>query len=99
MARALRAVGSAALATLLTAALQLGAISAQADETDPGESETQTTEQTADDSTEKAASDATETTPSAAKTVPPKPAKKISRPFKPTEKIEAESVISFPANI
>jgi hypothetical protein len=52
-----------------------------------------------DDSTSKVTSDATGTTPITAKPVPVKPSKRISKPFKPTEKIDAESVISFPANI
>jgi hypothetical protein len=51
------------------------------------------------DSTSKVTSDATGTTPITAKPVPVKPSKRISKPFKPTEKIDAESVISFPANI
>jgi hypothetical protein len=89
------------------AALHSGTASAQTSEPDPGESEKTAVEQAADDLTGKttagstggAASDATGTTPAAAKPVPVKPAKRISKPFEPTEKIEAESVISFPANI
>ena len=107
MTRAFRAIVSAALATALTAALHSGAANAQTPEPDPGESEAIATEQTADDltgtttagSTGAASSDATETTPPAAKAVPVKPSKRISKPFEPTEKIDAESVISFPANI
>jgi hypothetical protein len=107
MTRAFRVVVSAALATALTAALLSGTASAQTPEPDPGESKAKVTEQAADDSSGTtttdsigaAASDATETTPTAAKAVPLKPAKRISKPFEPTEKIDAESVISFPANI
>jgi hypothetical protein len=51
------------------------------------------------DSTSKVTSDATGLTPTTAKPVSVKPSKRISKPFKPTEKIDAESVISFPANI
>ena len=107
MTRAFRAVVSAALTTVLIAALHLGTASAQTPEPDPGESEKTAAEQAADDltgtttagSTGTASSDATETTPTAAKAVPVKPAKRVSKPFEPTEKIDAESVISFPANI
>lgn len=107
MTRAFRAAVSAALATALMAVFHSGTASAQTPEPDPGESEEKATEQAADDltgtttaaSTGEAASDATGTTPAAAKPAPVKPAKKISKPFEPTEKIEAESVISFPANI
>jgi hypothetical protein len=107
MTRAFRAIVSAALATALTAVLHSGSISAQTTETDPGASEAKATEPTADDSTETtttdstgaATSDATETIPTTAKPVPVKPAKRVSKPFEPTERIEAESVISFPANI
>jgi hypothetical protein len=89
------------------AVLHSGTGSAQTTEPDPGESEKKAAEQAADDltgtttadSTGKAASDATGTTPTVAKPVPAKPAKRTSKPFEPTEKIEAESVISFPANI
>jgi hypothetical protein len=107
MTRAFHAVVSAALATALTAVLHSGTAGAQTLEPEPGESEVEAIERTADDSTgtttagstEAAASDATETIPTTAKPAPAKPAKKISKPFEPTEKIEAESVISFPANI
>ena len=91
MTRAFRAIVSAALTTALMAALHSGTASAQTPEPDPGESEEEAAEQTADD--------LTGTTPTTAKPVPVKPAKRISKPFEPTEKIEAESVISFPANI
>jgi hypothetical protein len=107
MTRAFRAIVSAALTTALMAALHSGTASAQTPEPDPGESEKTAAEQAADDSTgtttagstEGVASDSTGTTPTAAKPVPVKPAKRISKPFEPTEKIDAESVISFPANI
>jgi len=107
MTRAFRAAVSAALATALMAVLHSGTASAQTTETDPGASEAKATEPTADDltgtttadSTEAAASDVTETIPTTAKPASVKPAKRISKPFEPTEKIEAESVISFPANI
>jgi hypothetical protein len=107
MTRAIRVIVSAALATALTAALHSSAASAQTTQPDPSERGEKATEQAADDltgttavdSTEAAASDATGTTPTTAKPVPVKPSKRISKPFKPTEKIDAESVISFPANI
>ncbi len=61
------------------------------------------TETTADDSTGTTAADSTAAASDAARTTakpaPVKPKKRISKPFEPTEKIEAESVISFPANI
>jgi hypothetical protein len=107
MTRAIRIIVSAALVTALTAALHSGAVSAQMAEPDPGERGGKATEQATDDSpgpatadsTSKVTSDATGTTPITAKPVPVKPSKRISKPFKPTEKIDAESVISFPANI
>jgi hypothetical protein len=115
MTRAIRVIASAAFVTALTAGLGSVAASEQTPEPDPGTSETKETEQTTDDSTGTttdgstgttttdstgaAASDTTGATPTAAKTVPIKPAKRILKPFEPTEKIEAESVISFPANI
>ena len=64
-----------------------------------GKTESDATGKAESDATGKAESDATETTPTATEPVSVKPAKKISKPFEPTEKIEAESVISFPANI
>ena len=66
---------------------------AGADEPDPEthESETKVIEETT--------SDSPEVTPPAAKPSPAKRSKKISKPFEPTERIEAESVISFPTNI
>ena len=64
-----------------------------------GKAESDATGKAESDATGKAESDATETTPTATEPVSVKPAKKISKPFEPTEKIEAESVISFPANI
>jgi hypothetical protein len=86
MTRAIRVIASAALATALTAAFTSILAGAQTPESELDESEAEATEETA--------SDSTEATPTAAK-----PSRKISRPFKPTERIEAESVISFPTNI
>ena len=107
MTRAIRAIGSAALAAALTTALYSGTASAQTAEPNSGESEAKALEQTIDDligtatadSTEAAAGGATGTTPTATKPEAVNPEKKTSKPFKPTERIEAESVISFPANI
>jgi hypothetical protein len=84
---AIRAIASAALAVALTAAFHSALTGAQTPESKAGESEAEAAEKTADDSTE-AAPIATE---------PSK--KKSSKPFEPTERIEAESVISFPTNI
>ncbi len=85
--RAIRAIASAALA----AALHSGTAGAQIPEADPAESEAKATEETANNSTE--------ATPTAAEPIPVKPSKRTSRPFEPTERIKAESVVSFPANI
>ncbi len=84
--RVVRAIASAAL----TAALYSGTAGAQNPEPDPAESEAKATGETANHST------------GAAPTAEPstvKPSMRTSKPFKPTERIEAESVISFPANI
>ena len=85
--RVVRAIASAAL----TAALYSGTAGAQNPEPDPAESEAKATGETANHSTGAA--------PTAAEPKPIKASKKTSKPFKPTERIEAESVISFPANI
>jgi len=85
--RAIRAIASAALA----AALHSGAAGAQLSESDPAKSDAKATEESA--------KTPTEATPTTSKPEPVKPAKKTSEPFKPTERIEAESIISFPANI
>jgi len=87
VARAIRAIASAALA----AALFSGAAVAQTSEPDPSEDPAKATEETVNPSTG--------VTPSAAKPKTVKPTKRKSRPFEPTDRIEAESVISFPANI
>ena len=89
--RVVRAIASAALTAALTAALYSGTASAQNPEPDPAESEAKATGETANHSTGAA--------PTAAEPNPIKASKKTSKPFKPTERIEAESVISFPANI
>jgi hypothetical protein len=68
-----------------------GAAVAQTSEPDPGEDPAKATEETVNPSTG--------VTPSAAKPKTVKPTKRKSRPFEPTDRIEAESVISFPANI
>ncbi len=85
--RAVHAIASAAL----TAALYSGTAGAQNSESDPAESEAKATGETANHSTGAA--------PTAAEPNRVKPSKRTSKPFKPTERIEAESVISFPANI
>lgn len=85
--RAARAIATAAL----SAALYSGTAGAQNPESDPAESEAKATGETANRSTG--------ATPTAAEANPVKPSKRTSKPFKPTERIEAESVISFPANI
>jgi hypothetical protein len=85
--RAIRAIASAVFAATLTAAFHPGPSGAQTPEAEPAESEAVSSEEMADDSAE--------ATPTAAT----KPSKKISKPFEPTERIEAESVVSFPTNI
>jgi len=84
--RAIRAIASAALALTLTAAFDSGLASAQTPETEAGESRAEAAEETKKEQAE-------------ATPAPAKPSKKISKPFEPTERIEAESVISFPTNI
>jgi hypothetical protein len=86
MAHAIRGLASAALAT----ALHSGIASAQTPEPDAVEHKTKASEKTA--------SDSTPATPTA-KASPVKPSKQASEPFKPTERIGAESVVSFPENI
>jgi hypothetical protein len=80
-----------------------GIVVADTDELDSVETEMEATERPIDDA---AAGSANSTKPDAAEeTLPPTEekavprAKKISKPFEPTERIEAESVISFPSNI
>jgi len=89
--RTTRAIAFAAFAAILVIALHLGPSVAQTPDDGADERSTESTEETASDSTEVA--------PAATKETPAKRSKKISKPFEPTEKIEAESVISFPANI
>ena len=89
MTRAVLATSSAALAAALMAALHLGTAGAQAPDVD--ESSAKSTEESTNDSTEAA--------PATARPTPVERPKKASKPFQPTERIEAESVISFPANI
>jgi hypothetical protein len=89
--RAIRAIASAALAAVFAAALYSGAAGAQLPEPGPAQSDAEATEESAEASIE--------TTPTTAKPETVEPAKNTSEPFKPTETIEAESVISFPANI
>jgi hypothetical protein len=91
MKGAIRAIASAAFATALIAIFHSGLAGAQTSETDPGEKKPELTEETA--------SESPEATPIAPKPSPAKRSKKVSKPFEPTEKIEAESVISFPTNI
>jgi hypothetical protein len=87
----IRAITFAALFATLLIALHLGSSVAQT--SDDGADERST------ESTEEAASESTEVAPATATPTPAKRSKKLSKPFEPTEKIEAESVISFPANI
>ena len=102
LARAIRALGCAALA----AALLAGVAAAQTPEPAVTESKSKASEQTARDATvtppsvaEPAAGDATPAPPSADKTSAAKPPKHTSEPFKPSERIQAESVVSFPEDI
>jgi hypothetical protein len=89
MTCAIRAIVSAGLVAALMGALHLG--TAGADEPDADASSTKSTEESENDSTEAA--------PTTVKPAAAKRSKKASQPFEPTERIEAESVISFPANI
>jgi len=85
------AIAAAVLATALSAVFQPGLAGAQTAESDAGERKAEGTEETA--------SDSGEATPTAAEASPAKASKPISKPFEPSERIEAESVISFPENI
>jgi hypothetical protein len=91
MTRGIRAIASTVLAVALIAASHSWLAGADEPEPESHESETEVIEETA--------SDSPEATPTAAKPSPAKRSKKISKPFEPTERIEAESVISFPTNI
>jgi hypothetical protein len=91
VSRTTRAIAFAALTATLLIALHLGPSVAQTSDDGADERSTESTEETASDSTEVA--------PATAQPTPAKRSKKISKPFEPSEKIEAESVISFPANI
>jgi len=86
--RAIRAIASAALALTLAAAFDLGFASAQIPEaeSEAGERRAEAVEETKKDQAK-------------ATPAPAKPSKTISKPFEPSERIEAESVISFPTNI
>lgn len=88
--RAIRAIASALIATALIAIFHAGVAGTQTPAAEPGETTAESTEETA--------SDSPEPTPTAPK---PSPAKKktVSKPFEPSERIEAESVVSFPTNI
>jgi len=98
VSRTTRAIAFAALSATLLIALHLGSSVAQTPDDGTDERSTESTEETASGSTEVAPPTAKET-PATTKETPAKRSKKISKPFEPSEKIEAESVISFPANI
>ena len=91
MTRGIRAIASTVLAVALIAASHSWLAGAGEPELESHEGGTEAIEETA--------SDSPEATPTAAKPSPAKRSKKISKPFEPTERIEAESVISFPTNI
>jgi hypothetical protein len=87
----MRAIASTVLVVALIAASHSWIAGADAPEPEPREIETEASEETT--------SDSAAATPTATKPRPAKRSKKISKPFEPTERIEAESVISFPTNI
>ncbi len=87
---AARAAGSIALAAVIVVS-EPGTAFAQAPATDRTESESQEAEQPAENTTPSA--------PASAETQPEQRAKQPAKPFTPTERIEAESVVAFPANI
>ena len=89
--RSIRAIASAAIATALLAIFDSGVAGTQTPAAEPGEKQAELTEETA--------SEAPESTPPTPKPSPAVKSKAISKPFEPTERIEAESVISFPTNI
>ena len=91
MMRGICAIASTVLAVALIATSHSWLAGANEPEPESRESEAEVIEETA--------SDSPEVTPTAAKPSPAKRSKKISKPFEPTERIEAESVISFPTNI
>ena len=82
-----RAIASA----VLGAALVSGNTSAQTPDADRAESEAKATEQRT--------GEATRPTQPSAESKPAKPVKRPAKPFIPTQRIEAESVVAFPANI
>jgi hypothetical protein len=96
VSRTARAIAFAALYATLLIALHLGSSVAQTSDDGADERSTESTEETAIDSTEV---DPATAQPTPTKSTPTKRSKKFSKPFEPSEKIEAESVISFPANI
>jgi len=108
-----RGIRAAVLAVALATALHAGWAGAQTSESEAGERETRggetaaqaSTAEQARDSTEQKADDSTRVPskagapPKAAEPKTGKPPAKASKPFEPSEKIDAESVVSFPSNI
>ncbi len=82
-----RAIASA----VLGAALVSGTASAQTPDADRSETEAKAIEQPT--------GDVTRPTQPSAESKPAKPVKRSTKPFTPAERIEAESVVAFPANI
>jgi len=102
LVRALRALGRSSLAALLLAS---GA-TAQTPEPAATGSRTEAAEHAARDATptppsaaDKAGGDSAPVTPKPDQTGAAKASKRASEPFKPSERIEAESVVSFPEDI
>jgi hypothetical protein len=85
--RTARAITSAAL----VAALVSGAAGAQTQDADPAESEAKTTEQPTQEGVRPKLPEA--------ESKSAKPAKRSNKPFTPSERIDAESAVAFPANI
>ncbi len=89
--RAIRAIASALIATALIAIFHSGVAGTQTPAAEPGEKQAEWTDETA--------SDSPEPTPTAPKPSPTEKSKTVSKPFEPSERIDAESVVSFPTNI
>jgi len=102
LVRAIRAFARTALAALLLA----GAAAAQTPEPAATEGRAKAAEQATRDATptppstaEKPGGESAPAKPDADKTSAAKAPKRASEPFKPSERIEAESVVSFPEDI
>jgi len=102
LARALHALGRTALAALLLASgatAQTPEPAATGSRAEAAGNAARAATPTPPSATDEAGGDSAPVTPKPDQTGAAKPSKRTSEPFKPSERIEAESVVSFPEDI